>query len=214
MLRIVFFSGLILVLACIVACQKQAESLPYYNTPDFTPTFTSRDEEVREQVPHRIANFSFTNQRNEKVSEKTIEDKIHVANFIFTTCGVVCPIMTNNMQLVSNAFEKDANVVILSYSVTPWIDDVARLQEYANLEQINNPNWHLLTGSKSSIYQLARQSYFAEEDLGYTKDSTEFLHTEHVLLIDRNKRIRGIYNGTLKLEMKQLIADIRRLKEE
>jgi len=214
MLRIVFFSSLLLTFFCLVACQQQADRLPYYNSPDFTPIFASNDKEVVEQVSHHITDFSFTNQRNEKVTEKAIEDKIHVANFIFTTCGVVCPIMTSNMQLVSKAFEKDTNVAILSYSVTPWIDDVARLQEYAEIEQINNPNWHLLTGSKSSIYQLARQSYFAEEDLGYTKDSTEFLHTEHVLLIDKYKRIRGIYNGTLELEMKQLIADIRRLKVE
>ena len=117
------------------------------------------------------------------------------------------------MKLLQNEFKNNQGIVILSYSVTPWIDSVARLKDYAGQNEITSPNWHLLTGSQGEIYKLARQSYFAEEDLGYTKDSTEFLHTEHVLLIDKTRRIRGIYNGTLQLEIEQLIKDIKLLKE-
>ncbi|MFX4963500.1 SCO family protein, partial [Acinetobacter baumannii] len=84
-----------------------------------------------------------------------------------------------------SAFANDKDVILLSYSVTPWIDSVPRLKLFANNYKITNPNWHLLTGDKSSIYTLARKSYFAEEDLGFTKDSTEFLHTEHTMLVDR-----------------------------
>ena len=104
--------------------------------------------------------------------------------------------------------------MLLSYSVTPWLDSVKILNDYAKRYKVTNPNWHFLTGSKSEIYTLARQSYFAEEDLGFTKDSTNFLHTEHFLLIDKNKRIRGIYNGTLELEINQLIKDIAILRKE
>ena len=103
---------------------------------------------------------------------------------------------------------------MLSFSVTPWIDNVKRMHDFALKNQITSPNWHLLTGNKSQIYTLARRSYFAEEDLGFTKDSTNFLHTEHILLIDKTKRIRGIYNGTLQLEAEQLVKDIRMLMKE
>jgi protein SCO1/2 len=121
--------------------------------------------------------------------------------------------MTANMRTVNKAFAQDTTVVLLSYSVTPWTDNVATLKEYAQHEGVNG-NWHLLTGKTSVIYALARQSYFAEESLGYSKDSSEFLHTEHFLLVDKQKRIRGIYNGTLRLEMQGLIADIQELKKE
>ncbi|MEM8969995.1 MAG: SCO family protein [Bacteroidota bacterium] len=198
----------------LLGCTDQTNRLPYYNTPDFTPLFLTAEREGQDQITHQIAPFSFTNQAGKTVTEQAIESKIHVANFIFTTCGVVCPVMTNHMQQVSQTFEQDDDVVLLSYSVTPWIDDVVRLQEYAQQKNITDPNWHLLTGKKGEIYQLARQSYFAEEDLGYTKDSTEFLHTEHFILVDQNRRIRGIYNGTLALDIQQLITDIHSLKAE
>lgn len=202
----------------LVACQQEIKQekkpLPYYNSPNFTPLFLSNQTEIKSKVPHIIANFSFLDQHHQTITQKDIEGKIHVANFIFTSCGSICPIMTANLKMLQDTFRNDKNVVLLSYSVTPWIDNVKRLNDYANLNQINAKNWHLLTGSKAEIYQLARRSYFAEEDLGFTKDSTEFLHTEHVLLIDQNKRIRGIYNGTLQLEIAQLAKDIKVLKNE
>lgn len=118
------------------------------------------------------------------------------------------------MKLLQKEFRDSPDVVLLSYSVTPWVDNVERLREFAAKNQITASNWHLLTGGTSQIYSLARKSYFAEEDLGFTKDSTQFLHTEHVLLIDTSKRIRGVYNGTLELEAEQLIRDIRQLLKE
>ena len=122
--------------------------------------------------------------------------------------------MTENMKIVEEQFLDDENVVFLSFSVTPWIDKPYILKAYTERKEIKNKNWHFLTGDKATIYDLARKSYFAEEDIGFTKDSTEFLHTEHFILVDQNKRIRGIYNGTLLLEMKQLASDILALKEE
>lgn len=188
--------------------------LPYYNTSDFTPLFFSSEQDVKSKISHTIAPFSLTDQHGKTVTQQVVEGKIHVANFIFTSCGSICPVMTKHMKLVQDEFKNDTSVVLLSYSVTPWIDDVPRLREFANKKGITSPNWHLLTGSKGDIYTLARQSYFAEEDLGFTKDSTQFLHTEHVLLVDQNKRIRGIYNGTLQLEAEQLIKDIRQLQKK
>jgi len=194
--------------------KKAKSTLPYYNTPDFTPVFSTSQKEAEKMINHTISTFSFTDQHGKKITDKDIDGKIHVADFFFTSCGSICPVMTKHMKLVQDSFQNNPDIVILSYSVTPWIDDVARLKKYAENNEITSLNWHLLTGNKSEIYTLARKSYFAEEDLGFTKDSTEFLHTEHVLLVDRTRRIRGIYNGTLQLETEQMIRDIRELIKE
>ncbi len=208
-------SSILLSLLSILSCSdKKEEGLPYYNTPDFTPLFMRTLEEANKKISHTIGTFSFTDQHGKSITEKDIEGKIHVANFIFTSCGSICPVMTKHLKLVQEQFANNSDVVILSYSVTPWIDDVSHLKKYADENAITSPNWHLLTGKKSEIYTLARQSYFAEEDLGFTKDSTEFLHTEHVVLIDQSKKIRGIYNGTLQLEIEQAIKDINELTRE
>jgi protein SCO1/2 len=205
-----------MVIFSFLACADvdKTPNLPYYNQADFTPLFLRDNEAIDKKITHQIGDFSLANQNNKIITQKDIDGKIHVANFIFTSCGSICPVMTKNMKMVENVYKNNDDVVILSYSVTPWIDDVQRLKAYTKLNTINANNWHFLTGSKSEIYNLARQSYFAEEDLGFTKDSTDFLHTEHVLLVDKTKRIRGIYNGTLQLEMEQLIKDIATLKEE
>ncbi|MAU63020.1 MAG: SCO family protein [Flavobacteriaceae bacterium] len=202
-LSIVFF---------VVSCSSSPISeLPYYNTPDFTPLFLT-EKEAAERVSHTIPSFVFLDQNKNVFSSKTLENKIHVANFIFTTCSGICPNMTSNMKIAENAFFNDSLVKILSFSVTPWIDDSKKLLDYASFYQIKSNNWHFLTGDKSKIYDLARRSYFAEEDFGFTKDSTDFLHTEHFILVDQNKKIRGIYNGTLRLEAEQLVKDIAVLK--
>lgn len=216
MYRIVFsVSSILFFLLLFTSCSGKKEiGLPYYNTPEFTPMFIASSLEAERKIDHTIAPFSFTDQHGKSVSGKEIEGKIHLANFIFTSCGSICPVMTQHMKLVLEKFANNPDVVILSYSVTPWIDDVNRLKKYADDNEIVSPNWHLLTGKKSDIYTLARQSYFAEEDIGFTKDSTEFLHTEHVLLVDKSKRIRGIYNGTLQLEIEQAIKDISILMKE
>jgi protein SCO1/2 len=191
----------------------QKTVLPYYNTPDFTPIFLDNKSEISSKIPHQISDFSFLNQDSLFVSQKNIEEKIHVANFIFTYCGSICPVMTENLKTVAEQFLEDENVAFLSFSVTPWVDKPHILKSYTKRKEIKNTNWHFLTGDKATIYDLARKSYFAEEDIGFTKDSTEFLHTEHFILVDQNKRIRGVYNGTLLLEMKQLAKDILALKK-
>lgn len=208
MFRIAFllFSSFLL-LSCDVN-YGEVEQLPYYNEPDFSPLFVENDN----SITHLISDFSFYNQDSILISQSAIEGKIHVASFVFTSCGSICPTMTKHMKIVSDNFRDDDNLVFLSYSVTPWIDTPSVLKAYKNDNEINNSNWHFLTGEKGKIYELARQSYFAEEDIGFSKDSTEFLHTEHFILVDKTKRIRGIYNGTLSFEMEQLIEDINTLK--
>lgn len=214
MYRTAFF-----LLASLLLCHCRSSpgptpALPYYNAADFTPLFLQNPEEVKRKVPHRIADFAFLNQDSQWISQRTIEGKIHVADFMFTTCSSICPVLTRNLKRVSDSLGNDPGLVILSFSVTPWIDRPQVLRRYRERYDIRNPNWHFLTGERGALYHLARTSYFAEEDLGFSRDSSEFLHTEHVLLVDGNRRIRGIYNGTLALDMDQLVRDIRTLQEE
>lgn len=208
------FSVVVLILFFACGQEPKPFSLPYYNTPDFTPQFVNNKEELPQKITHTIAPFSFEDENGTPISNQTVAAKIHVANFMFTSCGSICPKMTDNLSKLSDAFAKDSTVALLSYSVTPWIDTKEKLKQYKEQRGIRNANWHFLTGDKGRIYNLARQSYFAEEDLGFTKDSTEFLHTEHLVLVDGGGRIRGIYNGTLPLEVEQLIKDISALKKE
>lgn len=207
-----YYLLLLLLFSCNAKIKKY--ELPFYNAADFTPIFITDEKEIATKIPHTISSFSFTNQEEKQMTEKAVKGKIHIADFIFTTCGSICPVITDNLAKASQVFEKDSNVVFLSYSVTPWIDTPDKLKAYKKNHNINNPNWYFLTGDKAAIYKLARTSYFAEEDLGFSKDSSQFLHTEHLLLIDPSMRIRGIYNGTLKLEVEQLIKDIELLKKE
>lgn len=197
------------------SCTKSTEEtfkLPYYNEPDFSPEFLVNKDTINAKIKHKIQDFEFLNQDSIAISQQNIEGKIHVANFIFTKCGVVCPVLTKNLKIVSDSLKAENDLVFLSYSVTPWIDYPSVLKSYKQRNNIENKNWHFLTGDKSEIYNLARKSYFAEEDIGFAKDSTQFLHTEHFILVDKDKRIRGIYNGTLSFEMQQLIEDIKNLK--
>lgn len=214
MFRTVFLTLISCLLFHCKPVEKDLFVLPYYNEPTFTPLFLSDPSEVQKQVTHRIGDFSFLNQDSVGIDQGLIEGKIHVANFIFTSCGSICPVMTKNFKLVGDSLANNEAVVFLSYSVTPWIDSPSVLKNYKADNQIENENWHFLTGDKSAIYSLARKSYFAEEELGYTKDSTEFLHTEHFILVDKDKRIRGVYNGTLRVEMTQLLEDITLLMDE
>lgn len=214
MSRIVFLLINIFILVFVISCSTNNTSIPYYNSPDFTPYFLSNGEKIEEIISHKISDFSFINQNEKTISNKEIEGKIHVANFMFTSCTSICPDMTGNMKFIEEAFSNDPRIAILSYSVTPWIDTPDKLADYVEFNDIKTNNWHFLTGNKSEIYSLARESYFAEETIGFSKDSTDFLHTEYFVLVDKTKRIRGIYNGTLILEAQQVVKDMNALLEE
>lgn len=217
-------SLLVIWVVSLVACHKQestddtqtpsSDDVPYYNTPDFTPVWLTNSSDVEKQITHRIANFRFRDQTNTIITQQAITNKIHVATFFFTSCPTICPKMTSLLRAVQDTFRHEPAVTLLSFSVTPWLDSVPRLRKYATEKGVIADKWHLLTGSRNDIYSLARRSYFAEEAIGFTKDSTEFLHTEHIILVDRNRRIRGVYNGTLPLDIDKLITDIKLLLQE
>ncbi len=209
----------ILAFSFAIACSSPEEktsrvdTLPYYQEASFTPQWISPDS-VYLKSYHRIPPFELINQNGEKFTEENLDGKIYVADFFFTTCPGICPKMTSNMALLQDEFLNDPEILLLSHSVTPKIDDVEVLKSYAEVKGINSDKWHLLTGDRETIYNLGRKSYFVEEDQGLEKDIDEFLHTENFVLIDKSRHIRGIYNGLNKTAVAQLIADIKTLKKE
>lgn len=211
---------LLILFVFLFSCKKstkegftsRVDSLPYYNEASFTPKWIDAKSEILKSF-HKIPNFNLTNQNGEKITQKAFENKIYVTDFFFTTCPGICPIMTKNMNLVQEAYKNDDSILMLSHSVTPTKDSVPQLQNYA-VEKNIGKNWHLVTGDKKEIYDLGRKWYFVEENLGEPKGVDDFLHTENFILIDKNKHIRGIYNGLNKNSVKQLIADIETLKKE
>lgn len=162
---------------------------------------------------HRIADFKLKNQNNKWVTQNTFENKIYVANFFFTTCPSICPIMTENMSFIQNTFKNDSSVLLLSHSVTPKIDSVAQLKKYALEKGVIDEKWHLVTGPKKEIYDLARQSYLAVKT-NVDGNLYDMIHTENFILIDLDRRIRGFYDGTVKENMKEIQNDILNLKAE
>tara|TARA_B100001175_G_scaffold314149_1_gene322961 strand:+ start:1379 stop:2017 length:639 start_codon:yes stop_codon:yes gene_type:complete len=196
-----------------VSCDSNKNELPYYNSANFDPVFLRYNEVVDKVINHKIEDFVLVDENGLDFGSKNLKGKIHVANFIFTSCTHICPKMTTNMGVVEQQFQNDSELNLVSFTVTPWLDSPEVLKRYKEEFTQNSKNWHFLTGKKAEIYSIARRSYFAEEEIGFTKDSTDFLHTEHFLLIDDSLRIRGVYNGTLGLEMEQLINDIRLLKK-
>lgn len=209
----------ILFLMCLVACSEsqpnksRVEALPFYNEATFTPHWISPDAEALDTF-HRISPFELTNQEGNIITEETFEGKIYVADFFFTVCPGICPKMTTHMTELQDEFLEDEDVLLLSHSVTPESDSVPVLKRYADDKGILSYKWHLATGAQQEIYTLGRKDYFVEEDLGLTKKDDDFLHTENFVLIDKNRHIRGIYNGLNKTSINQLIADIKTLKKE
>ena len=192
---------------------SRVDELPYYNEATFTPIWLGKDKTRAENL-HEVAPFKLTNQLGETITEKTFEGKIYVTDFFFTSCPGICPKMTANMEIIQEEFLKESDVLLLSHSVTPERDSVPILKEYAENKGIISNKWHLATGSQEEIYRLGRHEYFVEEDLGITKDVDEFLHTENFVLVDKDRHIRGIYNGLSKSSVNQLIADIKTLRRE
>ncbi|MGW9684843.1 SCO family protein [Flagellimonas sp. 2504JD1-5] len=160
---------------------------------------------------HTIADFELINQNGEKITQENYRDKIYVADFFFTTCPTICPIMTKNMAQIQNSIINDKDVLLLSHSVTPAIDSVAQLKKYALEKGVIDSKWNLVTGDKKQIYQLARKSYLAVKNDG-DGGPYDMIHTENFILVDKERRIRGFYDGTNKEEIAKLLSDLEILK--
>ena len=162
---------------------------------------------------HKIADFSLINQNGDTITQEFYKDKIYVADFFFTTCQTICPIMTDHMKDIQQKLKDDSDVLLLSYSVTPEIDSVAQLKRYALEKGVMDSKWNLVTGDKKQIYELARKSYLAVKTDG-DGGPYDMIHTENFMLIDKKNQIRGFYDGTNEEDIERLLNDIEVLKEE
>ncbi len=199
----------------IYSLQTPKKILPIYSPRDINPELV--DSTVQHiGNDHKIADFSFFNQNGKIITQKDYENKIYVADFFFTTCPTICPKMTNNMVWLQNQLKKYPDVKLLSFSVTPDIDTPEVLKKYALEKGVDDSKWNLVTGDKSAIYYLARKSYLAVKT-GKPDELYDMVHTENFILVDKNKRIRGFYDGTnldqpsedgKTKNMQQLLADI------
>ena len=162
---------------------------------------------------HKIAPFSFENQNGKTITQDDYEGKIYIADFFFTTCPTICPKMTANMGSIQEEILNDSTVMLLSFSVTPKIDSVPQLKKYAIEKGVNDEKWNLLTGNKKEIYTMARKSYLVVKEDG-DGGPYDMIHTENFILVDPKKRIRGFYDGTDTLAMRELLIDLEILKDE
>lgn len=215
-----YFVLLFLMIACTnntqLSTMNQLDttaSLPFFNQPDWTPEWIGVSDTGYKKI-HTIPAFSFIDQNGNLITEKTVQGKIYVANFFFTKCRSICPKMTSNMFQLQEVFKMDTSIILLSHSVTPETDSVSILRKYALDNKVEAAKWHLLTGDKKEIYRLAKQQYFAGDTVGYYQSGNEFLHTENFILVDKHRRIRGVYNGTLLVEIDRIKQDINLLKKE
>lgn len=192
---------------------SRVEVLPFFDEASFSPQWISVDDEKLSDF-HQIPDFQLVNQEGDSVSQKELVNKIYVANFFFTTCPGICPQMTANLDVLQKEYLEDDEIMLISHSVTPGRDSVGVLKSYATKRGIDSKKWFLLTGDREQIYNLGRNAYFVEENMGLEKTVDDFLHTENFVLIDKQKHIRGIYNGLQKISIEQLIADIETLKNE
>jgi protein SCO1/2 len=177
------------------------------------PIYGEKEVINSDTVYHTIGNFRLVDQDSATVTNETLDDKIYVADFFFTSCRTICPIMKTQMMRVYEAMEDDPDVAIVSHTIDPEYDTVGLLHDYAERLGVKSNKWHFLTGNKDSIYYLAQTSYFvtAMED---EAQQDGFIHSGAFLLIDRKGRIRGKYDGTKQEEVDKLLKDIDVLKEE
>lgn len=185
--------------------------------PVYQPTMVSEelvDSTIQHQRKyHTIADFKLINQNGDTITQETYKGKIYVADFFFTTCPTICPIMTGNMVTIQEAIKNDDEVMLLSHSVTPAIDSVPQLKKYALEKGVLDFKWNLVTGDKKQIYELARKSYLAVKTVG-DGGPYDMIHTENFMLIDKKRQIRGFYDGTNKEDIERLLEDIKTLKKE
>ena len=198
-----------LILFLLFSCSNNKEELPIYGRKKISERLVD-GKLVYDTIEHTISNFSFLNQNGQIVNNKTFEGSVYIADFFFTSCPTICPIMKNNLMDIYKIFEGNSKVKFLSHTINPSYDNVDKLHSYSKKLGIDNKIWHFVTGDIEKIYEIAKNSYMVTA----LEDSDEpggFLHSGTFLLVDSKRRIRGVYDGTDKSEMNKIIDDIKRL---
>ena len=189
---------------------KPIEVLPIYQPAEVNEKLVDSSI-IHVAKYHKISDFKLTNQNGKEITQANYKDKIYVADFFFTTCQDICPVMTKNMYQLQEELKNDNEILLLSHTVIPEVDTVEQLKEYAIENNVDDSKWNLVTGDKKQIYELARKSYLAVEDSNFNE--FDMIHTENFMLIDKEKQIRGFYDGTNSEEINRLLKDIEILKQ-
>ncbi|MFC4635043.1 SCO family protein [Dokdonia ponticola] len=200
-----------IIITVIYSLLKVPEKLPIYQ-PDMVDNQLVDSTIQYVKKYHKIAPFTLINQNGDTITQEDYKDKIYVADFFFTTCQTICPIMTDHMVQIQNELQEDQEVLLLSHSVIPEYDTPAILKEYAQKKGVDDARWNLVTGLKKDIYTLARKSYLAVKDVPGEEDA--MVHTENFMLVDKKSQIRGYYDGTDPEAIEELLEDIAILKME
>jgi protein SCO1 len=211
---LIFVAGV--TIAYFLTKPSEDETLKVYNPIDVEAEMVDKDLS-RKGFGHTIQEFSFTDQSGKSYGSKDLKGKIYVAEYFFTTCGTICPVMNAEMQRVQQAFRGNDSFRILSFTVDPETDSVAQMKLYADGHGADPKQWHFLTGDKKDLYRLARRSFFVlkpAEAANQGDVGSDFIHTNYFVLVDTKKRIRGYYDGTDSKEVDKLIKDIQKLLEE
>jgi len=211
-----FFAIVLFVLSAIIITIIYQLLKPEPTLPIYQPDMVNKElvdttvQYVRKY--HKVPDFKLINQNGDTITQKDYKDKIYIADFFFTTCQGICPIMTDHMVKIQKEFKDDPEVLLLSHSVTPEIDSVAQLKKYAKEKGVIDEKWNLVTGDKKQIYDLARKSYLVAKSQG-NGGKYDMVHTENFALIDKNKQVRGFYDGTNPEAIEQLVEDVKLLKK-
>ena len=211
-----FFAIVLFVLSAIIITIIYQLLKPEPTLPIYQPDMVNKElvdttvQYVRKY--HKVPDFKLVNQNGDTITQKNYEDKIYITDFFFTTCQGICPIMTDHMVKIQAEFKDDPEILLLSHSVTPEIDSVAQLKKYAEEKGIIDEKWNLVTGDKKQIYDLARKSYLVAKSQG-NGGKYDMVHTENFALVDKNKQVRGFYDGTNPEAIKQLVEHVKLLKK-
>ena len=189
---------------------KPVEVLPIYQPAEVNEKLVDSSI-IHVAKYHKISDFKLTNQNGKEITQANYKDKIYVADFFFTTCQDICPVMTKNMYQLQEELKNDNQILLLSHTVIPEVDTVEQLKEYAVENNVDDSKWNLVTGDKKQIYELARKSYLAVEDSNYSQ--YDMIHTENFMLIDKERQMRGFYDGTNSEDINRLLKDIEILKQ-
>ncbi|SKB52958.1 protein SCO1/2 [Salegentibacter holothuriorum] len=211
------FAIVLFILSVIIVYSIYTLLTPKERLPVFQPDMVNVElvdstvQHVRKY--HTVKDFELINQNGDTITQDYYKDKIYVADFFFTTCLTICPVMTDHMLDIQQEIKDDPEVLLLSHTVFPKTDSVPVLKAYAEEKGVIDEKWNLVTGNKKHIYELARKSYLASKSNG-DGGPYDMIHTENFVLVDKEKRIRGFYDGTDAESIESLMHDIKVLKRE
>ncbi len=190
---------------------REESQLPYLGRHNYVEK-TVNNETVVDTLYHQVADFSFVNQDSSIITPETFEGKVYVTDFFFTSCPTICPVMKTQMLRIYEAYKENNEVALLSHTIDPAYDTVALLQDYAERLGVASDKWHFVTGDKDDIYDIGLKSYMvtAMED---EDEPGGFIHSGAFILVDKDRHIRGMYDGTKPDQVDILIKDIRKLLE-